>query len=201
MSGQEKSSLYRLPVQNIFIIIRCTIPENSSDREKVFWKNKAMKATITDEAITILRDLNPWWETGKLRTPAPRYRRRGINAILQRLTRPTGLIEVLRGPRQVGKTTAIEQAVHHLLISGINPRDIFFIRFDQEVIRESRGGLRPLISWYADNVRKRRLEIGTQSYIFLDEIHKLDEWDSEVKDFGDTFPVRILLTGSSSVLV
>jgi len=101
----------------------------------------------------------------------------------------------------VGKTTAIEQAVQHLLTSSVAKEDILFIRFDQEVLRESRGGLRPLVSWYQRNIRKRPFEAGKPSYIFLDEIHKLDDWDSEVKDFGDTFPVRIVLTGSSSVLV
>jgi predicted AAA+ superfamily ATPase len=37
--------------------------------------------------------------------------------------------------------------------------------------------------------------------IFLDEVHKLRRWHEEVKHTTDTFPVRMLLTGSSSVLV
>jgi predicted AAA+ superfamily ATPase len=160
-----------------------------------------MAAAISSEAVLILRDLNPWWATGKLRTPAPVYRRRGVEGILRRLKRSTGLIEIIRGPRQVGKTTAIEQCVQDLLDTGVAKDDIIFIRFDQEVLRESRGGFRPLVSWYQRNVRKRPFEEGRPSYIFLDEIHKLDDWDSEIKDFGDTFPVRMVLTGSSSVLV
>ncbi len=160
-----------------------------------------MAGVISEEAVTILRDLNPWWLTGKLRTPAPRYRRRGVGGILQRLTRPGRLIEVLRGPRQVGKTTALEQAIQHLLQSGVRKEDIIFVRFDQEVLRETRGGLRPIVSWYQQTIRKRAFESGAPAYVFLDEIHKLDDWDSEVKHFGDTFPVRMVLTGSSSVLV
>jgi predicted AAA+ superfamily ATPase len=161
-----------------------------------------MPVPVSPEAVSVMQDLNPWWKTGKLRTPAPKYKRRGVDSILRRLTRSAGLIEVIRGPRQVGKTTAIEQAIHHLLVNGIATKDeLLFIRFDQEVLRESRGGLRPLLQWYVRNVRKRPFEQGKPSYIFLDEIHKLDDWDSEIKDFGDTFPVRIVLTGSSSVLV
>jgi len=37
--------------------------------------------------------------------------------------------------------------------------------------------------------------------LFLDEVHKLPRWNDEVKHLGDTFPLRMLLTGSSSVLV
>ena len=157
--------------------------------------------TISPEAIQILRDLNPWWQTGKLRTPAPRYRRRGVDGIISRLERRSRLIEIIRGPRQVGKTTAIEQAIQHLLSSSVKKEDILFVRFDQEVLRETRGGLRPIVSWYERNIRKHSFESGSPGYMFFDEIHKLDKWDSETKDFSDTFPVRIMLTGSSSVLV
>lgn len=160
-----------------------------------------MGSVISSEVVGILRDLNPWWQTGKLRTAAPRYHRRGVNGIIQRLKKRTGLIEVIRGPRQVGKTTAIEQAIEDLLISSTVRSDILFVRFDQEVLRETPGGLRAILSWYQKCVRERPFENGRPSYIFLDEIHKLDNWDSQIKDFGDTFPVRMVLTGSSSVLV
>lgn len=35
----------------------------------------------------------------------------------------------------------------------------------------------------------------------MDEVHKLERWDEHVKHVGDTFPVRLMITGSSSVLV
>ncbi len=158
-------------------------------------------AAVSTEAIEILRDFNPWWETGKLRKAAPPYRRRGVSAFLERLSRKAGLIEIIRGPRQVGKTTAIEQAIEHLLASAVQPRDILFVRFDQEVLRESKGGLLPIVRWFRDLVRRRPFEKGRPAYIFLDEVHKLDRWDEDVKHLGDTFPVRLVLTGSSSVLV
>src|ERR1051325_841112 len=96
------------------------------------------------EVIAILKDFNPWWETGKLRKPAERYRRRGVPPFLARLAQKKGLIEIIRGPRQVGKTTALEQAVESLLATGIQGRDILFVRFDQEVLRETTGGLLPI---------------------------------------------------------
>ncbi|MBI3463121.1 MAG: ATP-binding protein [Planctomycetes bacterium] len=157
--------------------------------------------SVSTEAIEILHDFNPWWKTGKLRKPAPRYRRRGVSALLHRMSRRAGLIEIIRGPRQVGKTTAIEQVIEYLLQSSVKATDILFVRFDQEVLRESRGGLLPIVRWFRDAVRQRPFEKGPPAFVFLDEVHKLGRWDEDVKHLGDTFPLRLVLTGSSSVLV
>jgi len=156
---------------------------------------------LDDEVIKILEDLNPWWQTGKMRRTPPSYHRRGVPELLKRMERPQGLIEVVRGPRQVGKTTAIEQIIEHMLANNVKPTDILFVRFDQEVLRESRGALLSIVRWYESRVRERPFEQGNTSYIFLDEVHKLERWDEDVKHVGDTFPVRLMITGSSSVLV
>jgi predicted AAA+ superfamily ATPase len=156
---------------------------------------------VSPEVVQVLEDLNPWWKTGKLRRATQAYHRRGVPELLGRIARSKGLVEIIRGPRQVGKTTAIEQVISHLLQGKTNPRDILFVRFDQEVLRETRGGLLAIVRWYQDAVRKRPFESGRSSYVFLDEVHKLGRWDEDVKHLFDTFPVRIMLTGSSSVLV
>ena len=49
--------------------------------------------------------------------------------------------------------------------------------------------------------KRAAFEAGPASFIFLDEVHKLPRWDEDVKHLFDTFPVRVMLTGSSSVLV
>ena len=48
---------------------------------------------------------------------------------------------------------------------------------------------------------QRPLGSAPEPYVFLDEVHKLRRWHEEVKHLFDTFPVRLVLTGSSSVLV
>lgn len=161
----------------------------------------ASPPTLDPDVVSVLMDLNPWWTTGRLRKAPPPYRRRGVPELLDRMSRPSGLIEVVRGPRQVGKTTAIEQLVESQLARKVRPQDILFVRFDQEVLRERSSGLMSLVRWFANQVRERPLERGAPAYILLDEIHKLARWDEDVKHLFDTFPARILLTGSSSVLV
>lgn len=156
---------------------------------------------LPPEAIHVLKDLNIWWSKRHLRKPAPQYLRRGVSQLIDRLSRQRGLIEMIRGPRQVGKTTAIEQSIQHLLNTGTKPTDILFVRFDQEVLRESFGGLVPIVRWYEKNVRGRPFEKGATGFIFLDEVHKLPNWNEDVKHLWDTFPIRLVLTGSSSVMV
>lgn len=157
---------------------------------------------LSAEAVAVLRDLNPWWKSPKtVRPTPPAYRRPLIREMAQRLRPAKGLIEVVRGPRQVGKTTGLYQIIEDFLRAGVPATDILFVRFDLEVLREEPAALRNILRWYVDDVRKRPLDQGPPSSILLDEIHKLRRWDEEVKHLGDTFPVRMLLTGSSSVLV
>lgn len=160
------------------------------------------KLKITQEVIDVLSDLNSWWkEPGLVRPSPPTYRRRAILEIGSRLRGPGRLIEVLKGPRQVGKTTGLHQIIQDLMGSGVPARDILFVRFDLEVLREVPGGLRAIAHWFATEIMGRELGIGAEPFIFLDEIHKLRRWQEEVKHLGDTFPIRMVLTGSSSVLV
>ena len=153
------------------------------------------------EVIQILSDLNPWWTSGRPRKLSPPYQRRGVPELLARVSRPQGLIEVIRGPRQVGKTTAIEQIIERLLRSGVSPANILFVRFDQEVLRDVSGGLLQIVRWFEAHLRNKPFQQGAPAHLFLDEVHKLDNWDEDVKHIGDTYPVRLVLTGSSSVLV
>jgi predicted AAA+ superfamily ATPase len=110
------------------------------------------------------------------------------------------LIQVIRGPRQVGKTTAILQLVGSLLANDVHPTDILLLRFDLQSLREA-GGLLGLVRWYEENVRGRALDEGAPAYLLLDEVHKLPRWNEEVKHLVETARPRMVITGSSSVLV
>ncbi len=157
---------------------------------------------LSDDAIQVLRELNPWWkDRNSVRPEPPAFRRPRIREVYERLRRPKGLIEILRGPRQVGKTTGIHQIIQDLIKAGVPASDILFVRFDLEVIREERSALRSMLRWFASEIRRRSLDEGDSAFVFLDEIHKLRHWHEEVKHAGDTHPARWLLTGSSSVLV
>src|SRR5262245_429701 len=102
------------------------------------------------EVAQVIRELNPWWGSPPVvRTAPPHYRRPLTIELAARLRNPKGLIEVVRGPRQVGKTTAIYQIVEELLAAGVPGTDILFIRFDLELLREEAAGLRGILRWFA----------------------------------------------------
>jgi predicted AAA+ superfamily ATPase len=164
--------------------------------------NNVCDMAISPETVQVIRDLNPWWQVpAVVRPEPPAFQRPLVAELSARLRRPKGLIEVVRGPRQVGKTTGIYQIIRDLLTAGIKGSDILFLRFDLELLREEPAILRAAFRWFIDDVRKRPAGEGHPCFLFLDEIHKLRRWSEEIKHLGDTFPVRMLLTGSSSVLV
>lgn len=157
---------------------------------------------LSDEAAQVIRDLNPWWDDPqRIRPDPPPYVRPRVRELAERIAKPKGLVEVIRGPRQVGKTTGVFQVVRSLLAGRSDARSILFVRFDLELLRSEPGALRSIIGWWSTEIRRRNLDGSHPAWIFLDEVHKLPRWSEEVKHLVDTFPARVVLTGSSSVLV
>lgn len=153
------------------------------------------------ELPALLHGLNSWWTPPhRVRPEVPSFRRRQTRALVERLAARSPLIQVVRGPRQVGKTTAILQLVEALLGDGVNPTDILLLRFDLQSLREA-GGLLGLVRWFEANVRGRPIAEGAPAFLLLDEVHKLPRWNEEVKHLSETTRARMVVTGSSSVLV
>ena len=62
----------------------------------------------------------------------PPYRRWPFDVLLRKLRTGLAPAVVLRGARQVGKTTLQEQIIAHLLRSeGVEPRRILRVQFDE----------------------------------------------------------------------
>jgi predicted AAA+ superfamily ATPase len=158
-------------------------------------------AHVPPELPALLSGLNTWWTPPhQVRPAVPTFRRRQTRLLVERLRQKAPLIQVIRGPRQVGKTTCTLQLVEALLADGVKPTDILVLRFDLQTLREA-GGLLGLIRWYEANVRKRDLNSGAPAFLLLDEVHKLSRWNEEVKHLAETTRARMVVTGSSSVLV
>lgn len=153
------------------------------------------------EVTQVIASLNPWWTPPHaVRPRPPSFRRRQVRTLTERLRQRRPLIQVVRGPRQVGKTTAMLQIIEDLIGDGTPPSDILLLRFDLQVLREV-GGLLPVVSWYESEIRGRSLGEGPAPFLFLDEVHKLPDWNEEVKHLGEVGHFKMLVTGSSSVLV
>jgi len=87
------------------------------------------------------------------------------------------------GPRGVGKTTMVLQHIKESLID----KNALYTSADDLYFGENR------LFDLADNFYKNAGE-----YLFIDEIHKYEDWSRELKNIYDSFPsLKVVFTGSS----
>lgn len=127
------------------------------------------------------------------------YVRPAAKALLGRLFEPPRLIQILVGPRQVGKTTAIEQAVRALKRKGF------------AAVSVSADSLSPpprdwISGRWAEANRLARS--GKPTLLAFDELQKVPGWSEVVKLEFDRnqrhrpgLRPRVLITGSSALMV
>lgn len=121
------------------------------------------------------------------------FKRDIVNVLMQRLQEPRRFIQVIVGPRQTGKTTAVRQAVE----SEIRP--VRFSRASQD-IPATQDWLRR--EWG----EARRLAVEGCALLVIDEIQMVSQWSSVVKSLWDEdtdnrLNLYVILTGSSSLLL
>lgn len=141
---------------------------------------------------------NPWWKHGKgfvghdrllskARDNPIFFTRRDFETIKEN-------IYVIRGCRQVGKTTYLKEMIRKLIEEGFDPQRILYLSLDFFV---SRRELRNAVNYFLD-INKEAEDL----YIFLDEITSIQDWNLELKYLSDSGAIKrtkIIATGSSSV--
>jgi predicted AAA+ superfamily ATPase len=154
-----------------------------------------------------LRDSNPWWRGERIYNLPP-LRRWAFTPVLEGLKRGLAPVTVLRGPRQVGKTTLLNQAIEALIAEGVNPNRIFRVQFDDLPELKPRRISEPILElsrWFSQNILGKSLNQaaldGQQAFIFLDEVQNLADWAPQLKHLVDMNPVRVLVTGSSALRI
>jgi predicted AAA+ superfamily ATPase len=152
-----------------------------------------------------LRDSNPWWRGERL-FGLPPVRRWAFRPVIENLRTGMTPATVLRGPRQVGKTTLLNQVIHALLDEGVPPHRIFRVQFDElPELKKLAEPILDLSRWYASTVLGKSLNQaaadGEQAFIFLDEVQNLPDWAPQLKHLVDMNPVRVLVTGSSALRI
>jgi predicted AAA+ superfamily ATPase len=153
-----------------------------------------------------LRDANPWWQ-GDRTFGVPAIKRWAYAPVLKGLTKGLAPVTVVRGPRQVGKTTLLNQVIEQLLDDGVEPRRIFRVQFDDlPGLRRLETPILELVAWYADHVVGKSLqayahEIHGPVYLLLDEVQNLSDWATQLKHLVDLQPVRAIVTGSSALRI
>jgi len=105
---------------------------------------------------------------------------------------------ILRGPRQIGKTTLLKKIIKKLLEKGINPQNIFYFAFDIGGIKDEHE-VADLIITYLNFAHKKS---PSHFWLFLDEVTYTPRWSIGLKiiyDQGYFKNLTLIATGSSSL--
>src|SRR5262244_537052 len=168
-------------------------------------KQQRPRPVLPYSIASTLQDDNPWWRGERL-FGLPGLRRWAFDAVLTGVQRGLTPATVLRGPRQVGKTTLLNQVINALLAQGVARRRIFRVQFDElPTLRNVTEPILELARWYATTVLQKSFHQaahdGEQAYLFFDEIQNLPDWAPQLKHLVDMHPVRVLVTGSSALRI
>lgn len=146
--------------------------------------------------------LNPWWADPGWRARDPHLK--ALDAQPTRLEADfvTDVdlgapgISVLRGPRQVGKSTDLKMLVERALDQGWDRRAVIYIALD---LLEDQ----PVAEFARSVVRAKQLSGGAaRTLLLLDEVTSVAKWQSAVKFLWDSGTIRedvVLCTGSSAI--
>jgi Predicted ATPase (AAA+ superfamily) len=126
--------------------------------------------------------------------PADSYQRPQRAMLTARLREPRRFIQVVAGPRQVGKSTLVRQATAAL------DRPVRYASADEPTLRGA--------DWIDQQWEAARLDLGHRKggVLVLDEIQKIPAWSETVKRLWDEDtrshrPLRVVVLGSAPLLV
>ena len=169
-------------------------------------KETLLGIQLHPEIEAYLYDTNPWWK-GKPMRPLPSFRRFIFEQLIQRLKTGLAPVIVLRGPRQVGKTTLQGHIIEYLLNGErVKPQRIFRVQFDD--LPSLKGLQDPILSlcrWFESRISgetfNEQARKGEPVFLFFDEMQNLTDWAPQVKALVDHHSVCVLLTGSSALRI
>lgn len=143
----------------------------------------------------ILGSYNPWWPDGlEGLKGVPSFHRPVFKELLEALDSIPQILSII-GPRRIGKTTLLHQLIQTLLKRGADPKRVIYYSFDDPaLIREGVHGGEML-----EGVVKGAGRGTPPTYLFLDEIQRLEGWELYLKKIYDLrFSVRVAISGSAS---
>jgi len=163
-------------------------------KKKVTAKIVDVGITSTMEVENALFFYNPWWVKKIPPYLVKEYKRDAFYKIEKYLD--INRIIVIKGPRRVGKTTVIYQMIDELL-KKVDSNQILYVPFDDPNLRD----FDKILDFYQSKILKAGLD-KKQTYLFLDEIQYLKNWQYHAKKYYDrSYPIKFVVSGSSATLI
>lgn len=143
--------------------------------------------------ISLLLEWNPWWEEISSIDSLKGMKRELNKDIIDSVDIKE--VTVISGIRRCGKSTLMYQMIDRLFKKGIKPEQILFINFDDITLKSF--SIEEIYKTYRLNLNPQQ-----KAYIFLDEIHKKDGWESWIRKRYDTSSnEKFVVSGSCSHLL
>lgn len=168
-----------------------------------------------DDLVRALHDHNPWWEEGTEGLSLPR-RQKSDFYHLARPDDPGSQFEDqpllgLTGRRGVGKTTLLQQFIHHRIDTGDEPEQFLYLPFDADPLYQLQSDeqLRRAVRYYENRILGR-IESKSPQFVLLDDVHQIehpnkptiDGWGAPVSDLLEATEDRhIIVTASAGVQI
>lgn len=124
------------------------------------------------------------------------FKKKEFQILMDRLSEPRGRIQVISGPRQVGKSTMVRQVLKEIGIPHL------FVTGDNVSTEDSQ--------WIANTWQTARAKMQMGKYaqylLVIDEVHKISNWSEAVKkewdmDTFNELNMKVVLLGSSRLLL
>lgn len=156
-------------------------------------------ATKLGQASQEVARTNPWWRSAAWRDADPDLRAVRDSGLGYRSTCLDGLqpggLYLLRGPRRIGKTVSVKQAIASLLDVGVPPLAVVRVAADGW----SANDLRTMVQ----NVPLPPAPEGVSRWWFIDEVTAVSgDWATQIKWLRDNDPAfataTVVLTGSNA---
>ena len=122
--------------------------------------------------------------------------RKQIKELESRIMEPRRTIQVVAGPRQIGKTTVVKQLLERVSMPSMY--------FNADAVE---AGAKEWIAVKWEEARARMRFSGNKEFLMvIDEVHKIENWSEQVKKEwdADTFAdvnLKVILLGSSRLLL
>ncbi|NDV45889.1 ATP-binding protein [Paludibacter sp. 221] len=124
------------------------------------------------------------------------FERPYLKSVKSRIEEPRKFIQVILGPRQVGKTTMVTQLVEQLLIPNL---------FESADAISATNSAWITQIWESTRLRMKASN-ASEFLLIIDEVQKIDNWSEVVKqqwdkDTREKINIKVILLGSSRLLI
>lgn len=143
--------------------------------------------------LEALAEWNHWWKKKEIEIELLGREREELKGLISYINWRE--IKLISGVRRSGKSTLFYQIINFLLKNKISPEEILLINFEDDVL--AKKTLKEIFDSYQSNINPFK-----KPYIFLDEVHRCEEWILFLRKLYDLKKVKqIFITDSTSKFI